>query len=597
MIDFILNVNLKEKCKCDFDNNNYKEFAKKSIEGDFFSLSYYEDPQFSSNLYETEDEIIFFIGMIQKRNPNFNSKNIRYYAKDIKEIYLTNPSSYQNMIKGNYALIIIDRKNRYVRFHSSISGLYRLFYYRNEAEIFISTSIDNILSQSRLHYTLDYTAIMEYALFDFPLSDRTFINEIKIADNHTTYKYSQDDLTHSRYYDYRKHFANIGSLSWKETYAKTPNIFNTVMDGLLIDVDKCNSALTSGFDSRTTLSYFLAKKKESIDVNFFSWGVAKNFEIEIPKKIAKIAGISYNPVIFDSVFEESFSSNIDEYLNIGDGVNNLKRANQAYSHKKLSKLSRYMMTGYFGSEILRPLGSTGTITRPKLERVFNSKNKKKVLTALINEELQEGFLNRTQFSNIEELAKEINEDICDYLSTENDFEKRLDFVLKESFRRFFGQEIHSCRKYSIILSPYFDDDFVEFIIKTPVLELDRLLVNKKSKALRLGQMFYLPILETNSKILTTIKTGRLYSPKQLSSRLFPINIAFNYLYYRIKRKLGSFNTYSTKKWVKEYVIDNQAIVDSDESIIQSFENKEIDQEFYKMLSLKIFLMKIRKEEE
>ncbi|MCD4651383.1 MAG: hypothetical protein K8S56_06310, partial [Candidatus Cloacimonetes bacterium] len=410
-------------------------------------------------------------------------------------------------------------------------------------------------------------ALIELSMFDYPLQNHSLDNNFNQLDNHSYLVFDETGCREIEYYTYKPFIENSGSLSWQQTYEQTPVIFNNIMDTITANLHKLNSALTSGFDSRTVLSNLY---HQDVDTKYYSWGKPGSFEIEIPKRISRKLGLDYRSILFEKKFIDDYSFYADQTAYWTDGTGNAKRTNVMYSHSQLTSFSRNMMTGYFGSEILRPVAANTTILRPALVKLFFSKYPEKVVEELYQREVKKGFFT-TEW--LQKHKEEVIDNSLTFYKKSFIYDKRhrdlYHFMLKDTLRKFFGQEYHSCRIHSCMHTPYFDDEFVEFIAQTPIPDLEEDGMDSKSCNLRLGQLFYTPILEKNLPQLMKMITGRLYSPAAVKSPLYPLTVLPGYGLYRFKNKFSkyfpSMNVFSATLWNKNlYKAHSEVFEDSRE---------------------------------
>jgi hypothetical protein len=594
MFDFLVKIS-KQK-DMEFKDNSKKKidllydinYKVENICGDHFNLFTYSH-QDEANVFRTNEVVVAIMGEVysnQEYSQLTNSEPRQLSSEEIFELYSAHGQQCIKYLKGIFIILFFDTiLNKYFIFRSK-SGLLMAYYYADKDFLLISSCLDSIKSYPGINTELDSISIVEHSLFDFPLGNRTHYKFIKIVDNMSCLVYDLREVTQVQFYDYAKQICAKPIYNWNDTYREVPDLFNKTVDLLSANKPRLNAGLTSGFDSRTVLSRLYIQKES---VQFFTYGLPTGIDVRIAKKIVNKFGLRYKHIDFsDPLFSQEYQNNWDKLLFFSDGFGNLKRTNQIYAQRRLSEFSRNMITGYFGSEILRPISATDTLLRPNLIKLLLSKEFLPTLESIYIAEYSKKFLFDQYLDvNKQDVMQDIAVTLAKTMMFPEVYRRTLHFMLSSALWKFFGQEFHSSRMYSMINAPYIDDDFIDFVLQTPVPELDNIAFKKQYKALQMGQLFYLPILEKNFKALTEIPTGRYYTPKSLKSRIFPMNVIIPYSRYRIEAKYRLMPTFDTNKWNSKTVYNskyyNEMIFASD------CLNRVRTSEFYKEVSLLQYL--------
>ncbi len=494
----------------------------------------------------------------EKKNPLTDNEVINLYKKYSDHIL--------DHIKGTFILVIIDEYQKVAYAFPSKSGLYKLFYYIKDDIIILSTCLDSIVSDSDYTGDINIVAAYEQEIFGYPLGNYTLFSNVFVLENSQYLKIGLVDFRTQKkqFYLVSDYLSENPSLSWDETYAKTPLLFNQIIEQFLMIDDKINAGLTSGFDSRTVLSRVINSKNY---IQYYSYGTSQDsVDIWIPQKIADNFNLNYHWIKFDDNFFSKYDYYANQLLFLSDGFGNIKRCNQMYAHSILSEFSRVNLTGYIGSELLRPNNMMDTnIFPPMAKLVYSSMITPDIIRTVINKKsyiIQDKILDKYW----EDIIEHIYADISKYVIYNKSYLNLYNYTVQCSLWKFFGQEFHSSRIYDKILSPYIDDEFVEFILKSPVPSINDHAFQRNINDLRLGQKFYLPIIKQNKPELGNIITGRGYRPNSLESKIYPFNLLFKYIIFRGSNKYlhryAAFNaglwnniTYNHNKEVFSYTND------------------------------------------
>lgn len=486
---------------------------------------------------------------------SIGEKPRRIMPDEVLELYFKHGNDFIKKLKGIFFILIIDNNKDECKVFNCRSGLLDLFYYVGSKEIIFATSILSLNRTMSEKLELDYVSIMQYVVFDYPLSDRTLFKNIHLLNNGEYICLGKEGFSKAHYFNYLELFNNDTLFSWDETYKLSPDIFNSSI-GLHFE-DKLCSGLTSGFDSRTNLSWLI---NTASNVLYYSWGMHGSVDVKIPQIIARETDIKYRHIPLNETFENEFDFYAKQAVIWSNGQGTILRANHTYGFNILKNHSRKVITGLFGSELLRPANAVGHVYNQVFIDVLVSKNQKEKLVDVFEKEKSKMLMNSGFYQSVKDAFVEDSLDYFKSLNSIGDIGKQLHFFsLKEGFRKYFGHEINSSRQHVRICSPYIDDDFVKFILQTPVPKLNKFAFKRNPKSLRFGQLFYLPIIRKNYMQLLDIPTGRLYSPRHLESKFYPFSILPFYLKKRLFKSKAN-DTFNSEKWVKQFALQNKPLL-------------------------------------
>jgi hypothetical protein len=110
----------------------------------------------------------------------------------------------------------------------------------------------------------------------------------------------------------------------------------------------------------------------------------------------------------------------------------------------------------------------------------------------------------------------------------------------------------------------------------------------------LGQVFYIPILKQNKPSLLNIKTGRFYTPKNLTSPFYPLSILPGFLKKYFRQKFKPNDTFNIEAWNKIFMLENPGVMEYNNQYFNSIKNPPgMGNELSKQLSLKLWFSKMQ----
>jgi asparagine synthetase B (glutamine-hydrolysing) len=532
---------------------------------DFIILSTKEKNISVSNVFKYQLDINKDLILVtNSRYSDFNKSGKRVIiigdCIDTEEILYVSKDNDIPKLRGNFYAVVV--YNETVKIYNSFFSILPL-YYSMDRDV-VSSSIDMIKMFIPREYTVDKKYILESLLFNYGFFNRTICKEIKLLPCHSFVQFTNNHI------EIHKHFLIT------ELFVSTPRGGKKVADELselFIKTSKhyfpdehFDIAFTSGFDGRTIVSCALHHNKK---FSTFSFGRPEIDDVHIPSRNAQTLGIPYQSfdVSDKEYLDTQYLENADEYNTRAYKGNGFLQAHYVYTTKKISQQSRYMLSGYVGSELFRALHTTGTVTSLALRDVFITTEENTLKTKLRTSKALEVL-------NINEFVDDLEELVDEILEYKRSLSKKLTinqqfyiFVFEEIIRKFFGQKIAVQQQYLNVRTPFLDYQFVKTLLQTKYAGANNDFFTQNPLKRTKGQYIYTDIIRKTNKIIYRQRTGKGYRPIDVRNIFYMMNIIYPFFKKRFVKK------------VKKTYMDNFGIV----SGIQS--NKEkvrpyIDEGFY-----------------
>lgn len=516
---------------------------------------------------------LFVIGHTYTNREHAGLDNVKQHKLDttsLLDFYERFGQEMIRYIKGIFVMFIADEQNqRYYAFVSR-SGLLKLFYYRDQDRVMLSTSMASLLQNLPNKPVLDNVAVLQHGFFDYTLGTRTHFKDVQILDNLSYLAVEGGSDQVIEYTSMASKLTGGAPLSWRDTKSLLPSKFNQVMD-TIIPAGPFNSAITAGYDSRTVLSYIVLHGITGC--RLYSWAADdRYYDVAIAKRIASMLSLDYTHVHLGDDMLANYPFLASQQLYWTDGLGSINRTNQMYSHSILAEFSRELVTGYFGSELLRPLHRLNVMMRSTFMDLLLSKNREQLLESQFADYVRStGFKDTFLSDHRIDFMHSVLEHMHDLDVESDNGVKVLHYLIRYGFWKFFGQEFHAQRIHTNMHSPYIDDDFIDYILSSCIREIHRGTYKRDPLVLFRSQAMYNPILKRNCAKLMKIPTNKGFAPSDFESALFPLNVLIKFQLNRMKKKKEAVKGFVGYGWHQYVYKAFPRIVNGEDGVFKSLD--------------------------
>jgi len=570
---------------CDENNCYQKRIEKKNINIAVLS----KDEQFSS-FFDTNEYTVLIYGYCFTRLDGQIKNKRRLYANDILDLYEVEGKNITSVIKGSYSILIYNNKQNSIEVFTDELNLRNVYYAKNDDKLILSSSLSAYTNYSKKDFdTVNLKSVIEYALFDFDLVNETFIKGVKSIPPASHLHYSGKKILIKQYWDIFSEFKNTKPvLNEEKSFEKVESLLKQNLALYLSKPKKTAFALTGGYDSRTNLALLNGKFGSGY---YYSYGVDGSYDIKFAKIVASKLKLNYNAFILNNSFANSFDKNAEIAIDMGDGIAEMSRANYIYVFKKITNKFDYILTGLFGSELIKRPTSLGGYIDKNIQSLLLSNNIKTTFDEIIQKAKSTAFINP---EIIEKYKSEIYIDLIKNKYINNEYkgaQKFFFFITGKGIRKYFMKEIKVERAFVENLHPFFDIEFIQLLLKTPFPWL----YNWEAKKSLLENLkihkFYAKLIHDNNKKLSNIPSTHAYKPKYLLKKLYLPFLVLQYIYYRPKIKTAGI--FKNEKLIWSFYKNRKATI---KEYGQIFINENIEKnylkhqkEFGKLISLQVWM--------
>jgi len=470
---------------------------------------------YSSSLYLIGDPIF-----------QVSKKDIETYVENenIKDIICN--------VDGFYFLLLLNKKESRTIIASSFLNILPIYYANIDNTTIVSSSFDSIIKElSNKKTTTDNQYYLEKALFNYPFLDRTPISEIKTLDsNASIYLDSHFSIKkHLNVYDY---FVK-NPRSWRRSLDIISEVFIHNAKSFIPDNNFCVT-LTGGLDGRTLVGLALSQNKSFYT---YSYGNSNTPDINIPNLISKSIGLQYRPFLIKTNYaKDYFWEYGNDFVLKTFGLGNISRSHYAYAANIILNDINYLVSGNFGSEIIRAMKVVGVMTSQMLFDVFRSHDISTLKTNINNNQTLKFINKELIYNNIESLV----EDIYSFkrkLPVELTVNQQFYVYLYEHvFPKYFGPEITYQRQFFNHRAPFLNFGFLKELLKTEIAGANSDFMETNPINRYHGQVLYSHIMKKTSPLLMNFMLDKNYRPKDFVTFFGPVKIAYGYIHKKLKNR-------------------------------------------------------------
>lgn len=442
--------------------------------------------------------------------------------------------------RGNFYIIEHDREKQCIKVFNSIMSILPVYYYVHDDAIWVSSRKDLIVKYSNQSFIINKKYILEHILFGYAFQNETlFINVNLLATNHylSINNGKSTQISHTDITDYY----SGNAYPWRKSLEHLSDLFINRIAGYLPD-QPYYSSLTGGLDGRTLLAVGLYKQK---NITTYSYGSQLDRDVTVPSYISAQIGVNYEPFILDKKYAaEHFMNNAKQAGRLTEGSLRFSRAAYMYIAETLASSTDHLVSGNFGSELMRTMRMPGNLISQVVFDIFESNSEKQFIQKIRNSP-------RIKYLDISFFKNEFENIIFDCITYKNSFpddlslnQKFYKYLLEEVFRKYFGPEIVLMNQYFVNRTPFLDFPFMTELFKSELAGCNGSYKVSNPIDRFKGQALYPHIIKKSYPGLLKYKLDRGYSPGEFLSRLGYLNIAFGY-YLRKVRVRGNKYTQPT----------------------------------------------------
>jgi len=469
-------------------------------------------------------------------------------ASQLLALYEDDPDRFIHQLKGSFILVLVDERQRQATLYSSRFCILPFYYAASGRRLLFSTSLAAISQCLSPAPGLDEAGVAELALFNYPLGDRTYLRGIKMLRPAQRVTAEASGLRAEQHWDVRTLY-DARMLPAREALDAGAVLFRGIVNDLASDMRRVRLSFTSGFDSRALLSVL---DKEPGDYLGYSFGIPGSLNVTIPQQMARQLGLSYQPVLLDGDYERRFDEYARRAVMLSDCLSTVERANYPYAFERLAWFSPVVLTGLFGSELLRTFQNVGHIVSAGLVRLLKpSVHPCAELRQMLSEPgAVRYFAPQLLHRSVDAVEADLRSALVEPFGQLGPDRQFYMFLLTEGLRKYFGAELQTERPYGVTRTPFLDDEFVEFLFQAPFAGVHSRTLRPTVGNRYRSQRFYAHIIREHRPELLAAPTDHGYPPQDVLSPLALLLIGPKQWRARRWRRRSGYREFKTEEWTE-----------------------------------------------
>lgn len=469
-------------------------------------------------------------------------------AVDLLVSFQAKGESFFSTLKGNFALALADEADPACLLVQGSFSISPFYYSVSGSKCVFSTSLAAVGLTLALS-EIDQAAVAETALFNYPLGGRTLLRGVWQLRPAEIVRWDVSGLRRTRWWQPRQLYESP-MLPLRQALEVGSELFHATVNDRVAQTARVRVSFTSGFDSRAILAVL---RKNPADVLAYSFGIPGSVNVEVPQAIAQELGIHYEPVLLDEAYERVFDENAFAALLLSDCLSTVERANYPYAFRKLASFAPVVLTGLFGSELLRTFQNVGHIVSEALVRLNLASDPLGELRRLLTGGKIARYFNddlvRAAAPEVEADVEEVLVGPWRGLGPDRRFYM---FLLTEGLRKYFGAEVHMERPWGVNRFPFFDDEFVEFAFRSPFAGVHSRTIRPTVANRFRSQYFYAYLIRKYRPELLRAPTDHGYPPADVLSDFPLLRIGPKVLWQRWRRRRMGYREFKTEEWTQGF---------------------------------------------
>ncbi|RNC67210.1 MAG: asparagine synthetase B family protein [Desulfuromonadales bacterium] len=364
-------------------------------------------------------------------------------------------------LNGRYSVVIWNGRTHEILMVNDRLGMRRLCWARSHETFLFGTEYKPFLDWPGISRELDDQAVAEFISVAYPMEERTFLRDVKLAPPGSIGRVTSKDLTWTSYLK-ETCGPTWENISLNECADRLGEVLDEVVSEYASAVEgPLVIPVSGGLDSRVLLGF--AKRAGINSLKTVSYGHSHTYDVRFGRSLAHAAGAPHQYLFLPNSYVQKYA---DEEISVTEGETAALCFHNSIL-KEVLPLGSTLWTGFLGDVLsgghLNDYSHIGSeeqrVDQLFADRYLNAWSDSEIIKIIVNPESYEIF-DRAPKDTLRSLMQ-VSGDQC--------FEKRaIQTELAQRQRRFITYHLETLGRHFNVIHPFYDKRIIQAFQSIPV---------------------------------------------------------------------------------------------------------------------------------
>jgi len=258
-------------------------------------------------------------------------------------------------LNGLFSGVLIDKRRNQAFLFNDRYGSERIYWYQTRDTTYFASEAKAILRVVPETRAFDARGIADFLSYECTLEGRTLFQGIQLLPGASVWSFKDGQCRKRKYFS-SETWESQPVLSEEAFESALEDIFKRVLPPYFESQEEIGISLTGGLDSRMIMACRPQARESPVSYTF-TGKEHETLDDRTAGRVANACGIEHHLLRLGDNFFSDFASHADRTVYVTDGSFGVTGAHEIYFNRQARLLAPVRMTGVFGGEILRRVGS------------------------------------------------------------------------------------------------------------------------------------------------------------------------------------------------------------------------------------------------
>lgn len=362
-------------------------------------------------------------------------------------------------LNGHYLIAVNDKVGDEFYLINDRYGFKRCYYRLDSGNLIFSTDYKDVCSDSCVRGRVDKQSIADFLYLGFVLDERTLHQDVKLLPAASILSYKNNQVSIEKYWDYSFSGHDCSCVNEEEYLEELTRRIRVSLKRRLAGKSGVIVPISGGLDSRT-IAGMMSKYGYEGRVESFSYGNRSSYDVVYGKEIAKALGYKHT---FLPINTDYLARYAEKFVALTDGTIDCLNSHMMLFHDIYpGNQSLNVLSGFLGDVLTGTNFNRRWLNFDEDQIILKTfeipDNHLESLKYYLNKDIYE----RTIENTIPSIKRHFNRTGHDDL-----FYKAHYLTLSQRQRRYVAFNIFCCESLGNVLSPFTDNDVIDFTLQMP----------------------------------------------------------------------------------------------------------------------------------